>query len=59
MHIGRIIRRLRKERKITLLELSQKSGVAIATLSRIETGKMTGRLKSHLRGGYNYLPVLA
>lgn len=48
MHIGEIIGRLRKERKITLLELSQKSGVALATLSRIENGKMVGTLKSHM-----------
>ncbi|MBI4974418.1 MAG: helix-turn-helix transcriptional regulator, partial [Candidatus Omnitrophica bacterium] len=49
MHVGEIIRRLRKERKMTLLELSQKSGVALATLSRMENGKMTGTLNSHMR----------
>jgi len=47
MEIGKIIRRLRKEKKITLRELSKKSGIALATLSRIETGKMTGTVKSH------------
>jgi phosphoribosylamine-glycine ligase len=45
---GEIIHGLRKEKKITLLELSEKSGVALATLSRIENGKMTGTLKSHM-----------
>ena len=48
MHIGQIIRKSRKERAMTLLELSQKSGVALATLSRMENGKMTGRLESHM-----------
>lgn len=47
MQAGEIIKKLRKERGMTLLELSQKSGVALATLSRIENGKMTGTLDSH------------
>ena len=46
--MGKIIQGLRKEKKMTLLELSEKSGVALATLSRIENGKMTGRLESHI-----------
>ena len=48
MHVGEIIHDLRKERKMTLLELSNKSGVALATLSRMENGKMTGTLESHM-----------
>ncbi|MDP3790355.1 MAG: helix-turn-helix transcriptional regulator, partial [Candidatus Omnitrophota bacterium] len=48
MHIGEVIHRLRKEKKMTLLELSKTSGVALATLSRIENGKMTGTLESHM-----------
>ncbi len=48
MHVGEIIHNLRKERKMTLLELSNKSGVALATLSRMENGKMTGTLESHM-----------
>jgi len=48
MHVGEIIHVLRKERKMTLLELSNKSGVALATLSRMENGKMTGTLESHM-----------
>ncbi len=32
---------------MTLRELSETSGVALATLSRIETGKMTGTIESH------------
>ena len=44
MLIGEIIHRLRKEKKMTLVELAEKSGVALATLSRIENGRMTGTL---------------
>jgi transcriptional regulator with XRE-family HTH domain len=49
MHVGQIIRKFRKEKNMTLLELSQKSGVALATLSRVENGKMTGTLESHIK----------
>lgn len=48
MHVGEIINRIRKEREMTLAELSEKSGVALATLSRVENGKMTGTLQSHM-----------
>lgn len=48
MDIGRRIRDLRKSKKLTLAELSEKSGVAVATLSRIENGRMTGTLESHI-----------
>ncbi len=48
MNVGEIIYKLRKEKKMTLLELSTKSGVALATLSRMENGKMTGTLDSHM-----------
>lgn len=47
MDIGKRINELRKAKGITLQELSQKSGVALATLSRMENGKMTGTVKSH------------
>jgi len=47
--IGKIIHKLRKENKMTLLELANKSGVALATLSRMENGKMTGTLESHMK----------
>ncbi len=49
MDIGKTIHALRKENKMTLLELADKSGVALATLSRMENGKMTGTLKSHMK----------
>lgn len=47
MKIGKRLRQLRKEKNITLEELSQKSGVALATLSRMENDKMTGTIQSH------------
>ena len=47
MIIGSKIKIYRKEKGMTLEELSQKSGVALATLSRMENGKMPGTLKSH------------
>jgi transcriptional regulator with XRE-family HTH domain len=48
MHVGQIIHNIRAERKMTLVELSRRSGVALASLSRIENAKMTGTLKSHI-----------
>ena len=53
MHVGEIIHKLRKEQKMTLAELSEKSGVALATLSRMENGKMTGTLDSHIKICYS------
>lgn len=47
MEIGKKIRELRKAKKVTLVELSQITGVAQATLSRIETGIMRGTVESH------------
>lgn len=49
MNIGPVIRKLRKDADLTLAQLSQMSNVALATLSRIETGKMTGTLESHIQ----------
>jgi mannose-6-phosphate isomerase-like protein (cupin superfamily) len=48
MNLGQRIKQLRHEKKVTLTGLSEKSGVQIATLSRIENGKMTGTLESHM-----------
>lgn len=47
MKIGSRIRMLRKAKKITLIELSKQTGIAQATLSRIETGSMVGTVESH------------
>ena len=41
------MRQLRKEKGLTLVEISKKTGVAQATLSRIETGTMMGTVESH------------
>ncbi len=43
-NIGRTIRRLRIERNWTLRELSDKTGIQPATLSRMENNKMIGTL---------------
>jgi transcriptional regulator with XRE-family HTH domain len=48
MKIGKRLKALRKEREITLGELSKKTGVALATLSRMENDLMPGTLKSHM-----------
>jgi len=48
MLIGKKIQEIRKQQKISLTELSKKSGVQLATLSRIENLKMTGTLESHM-----------
>lgn len=48
MQIGEKIQQLRKAKKISLTELSEKSGVQMATLSRIENLKMTGTVESHI-----------
>ena len=48
MKIGKKLKALRRDRKMTLKELSEKSGVQIATLSRMEHNIMTGTLESHI-----------
>ncbi|MFH1846690.1 MAG: XRE family transcriptional regulator [Candidatus Omnitrophota bacterium] len=47
MKIGNRIHKLRKQKGMTLDELSRKSNVALATLSRMENNKMIGTLNSH------------
>lgn len=48
MKIGKKLKALRKGREMTLGELSRKSGVQTATLSRMENDVMTGTLASHI-----------
>jgi len=48
MFIGKNLRKIRESKKMSLTDLAQKSGVQIATLSRIENLKMTGTVESHL-----------
>lgn len=38
---------MRKDKGLTLVEVAEKTGVAQATLSRIETGTMIGTVESH------------
>jgi len=45
--VGGRLRELRKAQRIRLVELAKDSGVDAATISRIETGRMTGTLESH------------
>ena len=47
MNIGKRLHKIRKEKHMTLENLSKKSGVALATLSRMENNKMTGTLAAH------------
>lgn len=47
--IGGKLRNVRKAQGTTLVELAKRSGVDAATISRIETGRMTGTLESHAK----------
>lgn len=46
-NLGQRIRKIRKEKGITLVDIAKRTGVAQATLSRIETGTMMGTVDSH------------
>lgn len=47
--LGKRLKELRKSKKLTLVEISKKTGIDQATLSRMENGKMTGTLDSHMQ----------
>ena len=47
--LGKTLRDQRIIKGLTLADLSKQSGVALSTLSRIETGRMTGTLESHIQ----------
>ena len=47
--VGARLHALRKSQKVRLVELAKASGVDSATISRIETGVMTGTLESHFK----------
>lgn len=49
MKLGEKLKQLRKEKDLTLDKLASMSGVAKATLSRIENGVTTGNLNTHLK----------
>ena len=48
-NVGARLRMLRTSQKVTLVELAEAAGVDAATISRMETGKMSGTLGSHIR----------
>ena len=47
--LGPRIRSIRKSRRMTLVELAEKTGIDQATLSRIENSRMIGTLSSHMK----------
>lgn len=47
LELGEKIRMLRKQRGLSLEQVSAKSGVALATLSRLENGKGPGTFRTH------------
>lgn len=49
MKLGEKLKTLRKEKDLTLDKLASLSGIAKATLSRIENGVTTGNLNTHLK----------
>lgn len=49
MKLGEKLKLLRKEKDLTLDKLAEMSGVAKATLSRIENGVTAGNLNTHLK----------
>jgi len=49
MYIGEKLEAVRVAKKMSLTELSEKSGVQMATLSRIENKKMVGTLECHIQ----------
>jgi len=49
MNIGEKLKRLRKTRDLTLDDISRRSGVGKATLSRIENNITQGTLKTHMK----------
>jgi transcriptional regulator with XRE-family HTH domain len=49
MKLGEKLKLLRKQKDLTLDKLAEFSGVAKATLSRIENGVTSGNLKTHLK----------
>jgi len=46
--LGNNIKALRKRRNLTLIDVSKRTGIDVASLSRIENGKMTGTIQSHV-----------
>lgn len=49
MHIGKTLKKIRKEKGLKLSELAKMAGIQLATLSRIENLKMRGTVESHMK----------
>lgn len=49
IRVGKKIEEIRKAKGLTLVRLSDLSGIQVATLSRIENNKMTGTLETHVK----------
>lgn len=49
MDLGEKIRRLRKQAGLNLQGLSQKSGIGLGTLSRLENGKVMANVRTHAK----------
>jgi len=49
MMIGKTLKKIREQKKMKLSTLAQRSGVQIATLSRIENLKMSGTVECHIK----------
>lgn len=47
--LGAKIKHLRTSKGLTIVQVARSTGIDQATLSRIENGKMTGTLESHMR----------
>jgi XRE family transcriptional regulator, regulator of sulfur utilization len=47
--VGDRLRAIRKSQKVTLVELAKTTGVDAATISRMETGLMTGTIECHTK----------
>ncbi len=48
MKIGNTIKRLRKQKVMTLKDMSKLTGIEVGTLSRIENDKMEGGLNTYM-----------
>ena len=48
MKIGNTIKRLRKQKGMTLKDMAKLTGIEVATLSRIENDKMDGSLNTFM-----------
>ena len=55
--IGHILKKLRKERKLTLKDLAEQTGVSISFLSQVERGKSSVTLESLRKIEYDFVLI--